>query len=121
MERNMGYALHFPKLNSFENFIGDGSKEWTAEWMMKLDHQFGDDGNFWMSYEDLLHKYASIQRARLFTDDWKVAQKWTTYQVPFPFYYSKTKFSFTLEKKGPVAIVLSKVSYKTLQISDCST
>jgi hypothetical protein len=79
--------------------------------MLRLDHQFGDDGNFWMSYDDTLHVYSSIQRARLFTDDWKVAQKWTTCQVPFPFDYSKTKFSFTLEKKGPVAIVLSMASH----------
>jgi hypothetical protein len=93
------------------SFIGDGSKEWTAEWMLRLDHQFGDDGNFWMSYDDLLQKYTAIHRARLFTDEWKVAQKWTTYQVPYTFEYSKSKFSFTLEKSSPVAIVLSMVSY----------
>ena len=50
---------------------GDGSKEWTPEWMTKLDHRFGDDGAFWMSYEDLLKKYSTFDRTRLFDDTWK--------------------------------------------------
>lgn len=28
----------------------DGSAEWTPYWMKKLNHTFGDDGVFWMSY-----------------------------------------------------------------------
>ncbi|KAF4499275.1 micromolar calcium activated neutral protease 1 (capn1) [Fusarium agapanthi] len=81
---------------------GDGSKEWTAEWLQKLDHRFGDDGDFWISYEDLLRKYQAFERTRLFTDDWRVSQLWTTLSVPWALDYHDTHFSFTLSKSGPV-------------------
>lgn len=77
--------------------------------MQKLDHRFGDDGAFWISYEDLLKKYQTFDRTRLFTDDWKVTQQWTSLTVPWTVDYHNTKFSFTLEKKALV-IVLSQVS-----------
>jgi len=42
--------------------VGDGSKEWTPDWMQKLEHRFGDNSTFWMSYEDLLKKYQTFDR-----------------------------------------------------------
>jgi hypothetical protein len=62
-----------------------------------------------MSYEDFLQKHQILHRTRLFTDEWKVAQKWISFQVPWKVDYSKTKFSFKIEKKTSVVIVLSKV------------
>ncbi|KAF5614223.1 micromolar calcium activated neutral protease 1 (capn1) [Fusarium subglutinans] len=88
---------------------GDGSKEWTAEWLQKLDHRFGDDGDFWISYEDLLRKYQAFERTRLFTDDWRVSQLWTTLSVPWALDYHDTHFSFTLSKSGPVVLVLAQL------------
>lgn len=87
----------------------DGSKEWTPEWLNKLDHRFGDDGAFWISYEDLLRKYQAFDRTRLFGPDWKVASIWTTLSVPWTLEYHDTKFSFTLPKSGPVVMVLSQL------------
>lgn len=89
--------------------LGDGSKEWTPEWMKKLDHRFGDDGSFWMSYEDLLKKYQTFDRTRLFTDEWKVTQSWASMEVPWTVNYHDTKFSFTLDNAAPVMIVLSQL------------
>lgn len=80
--------------------------------MQKLDHRFGDDGAFWMSYEDLLRKYQTFDRTRLFTEDWKVTQQWTSLTVPWSVDYNSTKFSFMLEKKASVVLVLSQVSCK---------
>jgi hypothetical protein len=90
---------------------GDGSKEWTPEWMQKLDHRFGDDGVFWMSYDDLMKKYQLFDRTRLFSNEWKITQQWTTVTVPWNVDYNDTKFTFTLEKKSSVVIVLSQVRY----------
>ncbi|KAJ4143112.1 hypothetical protein NW765_000253 [Fusarium oxysporum] len=87
----------------------DGSKEWTAEWLQKLDHRFGDDGDFWISYEDLLRKYQAFERTRLFTDDWRVSQLWTTLSVPWALDYHDTHFSFTLSKPGSVVLVLAQL------------
>lgn len=87
----------------------DGSKEWTAEWLLKLNHRFGDDGNFWISYEDLLRKYQAFDRTRLFGPEWKVTSHWTTLSVPWTLDYHDTYFTFSLAKTGPVVIVLSQL------------
>ena len=40
---------------------GDSSNKWTAEWRRKLDHDVDSgDGMFWMSYEDFLLYFATI-------------------------------------------------------------
>ncbi|KAK4452386.1 calcium-dependent cysteine-type endopeptidase [Podospora aff. communis PSN243] len=87
----------------------DGSKEWTPEWLRKLDHRFGDDGAFWISYKELLRKYQNFDRTRLFGPDWKVTSIWTTLSVPWTIEYHETKFAFSLAKPGPVVIVLSQL------------
>ncbi|KAM4065897.1 calpain family cysteine protease [Hirsutella rhossiliensis] len=87
----------------------DGSKEWTPEWLEKLDHRFGDDGDFWISYDDLLRKYQAFERTRLFDSDWSVAQIWTTLTVPWMLDYHTTYFSLSLSKPGPVVIVFSQL------------
>ncbi|MCJ1418636.1 hypothetical protein MMC32_004984, partial [Xylographa parallela] len=87
----------------------DGSSEWTPEWMQLLNHRFGNDGIFWISYRDLLRRYQSFDRTRLFGDDWTVTQQWTTIDVPWTADYNDTKFVIKLEKKGPIVIVLSQL------------
>ncbi|KAJ9141785.1 Calpain-1 catalytic subunit [Pleurostoma richardsiae] len=84
----------------------NGSKEWTVDWMEKLDHKFGEDGSFWISYEDFLKKYQSIDRTRLFGPEWKVASISTTLNVPWTLEYHDTRFGFTLTRPGPVVVVL---------------
>lgn len=87
----------------------DGSKEWTAEWLQKLDHKFGDDGSFWISYDDLLKKYQAFDRTRLFGQEWKVVSIWTTLNVSWTLDYHETKFSLSLAKSGPVVLVFSQL------------
>lgn len=88
---------------------GDGSKEWTPEWMELLGHKFGDDGFFWISYEDLLKKYQHFDRTRLFGDEWTITQQWTTLNVPWSADYHSTKFVMNVTEAGPTVIVLSQV------------
>ena len=87
----------------------DGSKEWTPEALKELDFKFGNDGVFWMPYEDFLRRYVQIYRTRLFTLDWNVSQQWTTVQVPWSGDYNDTKFEFTVPKSTHAVIVLSKL------------
>ncbi|KAG4414722.1 hypothetical protein IFR04_012156 [Cadophora malorum] len=54
-------------------------------------------------------KYFQFQQARLFSDEWTMAQKWTTLNIPMINQYHKTKFSFTMTKEAPVVVVLSKL------------
>lgn len=87
----------------------DGSEQWTVEWMKELNHKFGDDGMFWISYEDLLQKYSEFDRTRLFDESWTITQQWTTVDVPWSADYNDTKFTITLTKAGPIVIVLSQL------------
>lgn len=65
----------------WEGDWSDGSKLWTADMMIKLEHTFGDDGVFWISYKDFLKHFPGINRVRLFNKDWQVAQQWTAVNV----------------------------------------
>ena len=96
----------------WEGKWSDGSKEWTAEWMQLLNHEFGNDGVFWISYEDLLKKFQHFDRTRIFGPEWHVTQQWTSIHVPWTAEYHSTKFSLTLEKESPVVIVLSQLDKK---------
>jgi hypothetical protein len=93
----------------------DGSEEWTPEWMKKLDHRFGDDGVFWISYKDLLRTYQHFDRTRLFGPEWTVSQQWTSVNVPWSVDYLDTKFKIHLAKGGPVVIVLSQLDDRYYQ------
>ena len=77
--------------------------------MKELDHKFGDDGMFWISFEDLLQKYSSFERTRLFDRSWTITQQWTTVDVPWSADYNDTKFTVTITKQSPVVIVLSQL------------
>lgn len=92
----------------WEGDWADGSKLWTPEMMIKLEHTFGDDGVFWISYKDFLKHFPSINRLRLFDKEWQVAQQWTSVNVPWTVDYLDTKFQFTLDQKAPVVVVLSQ-------------
>ncbi|KAK5230439.1 hypothetical protein LTR99_008256 [Exophiala xenobiotica] len=87
----------------------DGSSEWDADWMGLLDHKFGNDGVFWISYDDLLKKYQHFDRTRIFGSEWHVTQCWTSLSVSWSAEYHSTKFSLVLEEKAPVVIVLAQL------------
>ncbi|KAL4882101.1 hypothetical protein BJY04DRAFT_188029, partial [Aspergillus karnatakaensis] len=87
----------------------DGSEQWTAEWMQKLNHKFGNDGFFWISYDDLLKKYQHLDRTRLFGPEWTITQQWTSLSVPWSADYHTTKFRLNVTKAGPVILVLSQL------------
>ena len=87
----------------------DGSEQWTPEWMQLLNHRFGDDGMFWISYKDFLRKYQSLDRTRLFGPEWQITQQWTTVNVPWSADYNDTMYSITVTQPGPVVIVLSQL------------
>ncbi|KAF1325405.1 Calpain-like protein, partial [Globisporangium splendens] len=90
----------------------DGSTEWTPEWMTLLDHRFGDDGAFWMSYEDFLKVFTDLDRTRIFTPEWTLAQCWTQTHVPWPAQFADEEFKITLKRSSTVAIVLQQVDQR---------
>ncbi|KAL5347457.1 hypothetical protein ACLOAV_007769 [Pseudogymnoascus australis] len=87
----------------------DGAKEWTHESIRDLGHTFGDDGIFWIRYQDLLRKYDEIYRTRLFADEWRVAQQWVNVDVPWAGDYLDTRFEVTLDKGAQTVIILSQL------------
>ncbi|QKX59290.1 uncharacterized protein TRUGW13939_06422 [Talaromyces rugulosus] len=87
----------------------DGSEQWSVEWMKLLGHKFGNDGVFWISYDDLLKKYQHFDRTRLFGPEWTVTQQWTNLHVPWSADYHNTKFAVELTQKSPIVVVLSQL------------
>jgi len=77
--------------------------------MEKLDHRFGDDGVFWISYDDLLQVYQRCDRTRLLDDEWTVSQQWLSLNVPWSISYHDTHFKVTITQPGPVIVVLSQL------------
>lgn len=82
--------------------------------MKKLDHKFGDDGVFWMTYEDMLETFKFVHRTRLFDDKWTVIQQWTSCDVSWFTGFLRNKFLLTVEKPGTVIIVLAQVGVFSL-------
>ncbi|KAI9331164.1 hypothetical protein BDR26DRAFT_870487 [Obelidium mucronatum] len=87
----------------------DGSAEWTGEWMTLLNHKFGDDGQFWMEYSDVLALWDRIKRTTLFDDSWSVVKSHVELEAEFPANFSSTAFDITTTRDGPVTFVLSQI------------
>lgn len=78
----------------------------------ELDHTFGSDSTFWISYEDLLRKYQHFDRTRLFRDpDWRSCQRWAGVEVPWKPQYNE-KFHIKLTKESPIVLVLSQLDIR---------
>ena len=77
--------------------------------MKKLDYRFGDDGLFWMSYDDIQKRFELLDRTRLFDKDWTVVQHWTSVSVAWVTGYLNTKFMVEIKKAGPTVFVLCQV------------
>lgn len=88
---------------------GDGSSQWTAEAIKDLGHVFGDDGVFWIRFEDFLRKFEIIYRTKLFAPDWSVVQRWINVIVPWAGHYQNTRFEVTIAQAGPAVFVLSQL------------
>jgi hypothetical protein len=98
------------KKGNWEGPWSDGSKEFTPDAQRELNHQFGNDSVFWISFEDLLRKYQHFDRTRLFMDspDWRVTQKWISVEVPWHAEFER-RFQIVLKKESPVVLVLSQL------------
>lgn len=98
------------KKGNWEGAWSDGSKEFTPEAQKELNHKFGNDSVFWISFEDLLRKYQHFDRTRLFMDspDWRITQKWVSVEVPWHAEFEQ-RFRIILKKESPVVLVLSQL------------
>ncbi|GAB7347639.1 hypothetical protein MBLNU459_g4508t1 [Dothideomycetes sp. NU459] len=80
--------------------------EWTADLVERLKYDFKDPGVFWMTYQNFLKHFYGIDRTRLFDEEWKLNQQWTSVNVPPIADYLDTGFEFTLSQKGPTVVIL---------------
>ena len=77
--------------------------------MSKLGHSFDNDGEFWMSFQDMMTTFTNLYRTRLFDSSWTVVQEWTSVNVAWLTGYLQRKFVVDLKKSGVTVFVLSQV------------
>jgi hypothetical protein len=77
--------------------------------MKQLRHEFGDNGTFWMMYDDILENFEYIYRTRLFNSQWTMVQKWMSVQVPWLPGFLKKRFIIEIKEKSTVVVTLSQV------------
>lgn len=53
----------------------DGSSQWTKAILAELNYSFGDDGTFWISFEDWVRQFSKLYVCRLYEDD--IGDKWS--------------------------------------------
>ncbi|QSZ29293.1 hypothetical protein DSL72_003806 [Monilinia vaccinii-corymbosi] len=101
------------KKGNWEGPWSDGSKEFTPEAQIELNHKFGNDSVFWISYQDLLRKYQHFDRTRLFMDspDWRLTQEWISVEVPWRSEFEQ-KFMIILKRESPIVLVMSQLDYR---------
>ncbi|KAH7201169.1 hypothetical protein DER44DRAFT_727641 [Fusarium oxysporum] len=87
----------------------DGSREWNTHTINALHHEFGDNGIFWMTYDDAMENFDYLYRTRLPHHGWTMAQKWMSTLVPWLPGFLKKKFIIDLKDKSTVIIVLSQL------------
>ncbi|KAF8662801.1 hypothetical protein AX16_001083 [Volvariella volvacea WC 439] len=93
----------------------DGSKEWTTEWLETLPiigHNFGNDGQFVMEYQDFLDNWEQIDRTLLFDSSWVMSSQWLEVQArPLirAWSYGDVSFTISIPAASPAVIVLSKL------------
>ncbi|CAK7224901.1 hypothetical protein SCUCBS95973_005676 [Sporothrix curviconia] len=87
----------------------DGSKEWTPYWLQTLNHAFGDNGVFWMSFQDMLDTFGFLHRTRLFDAQWTVVQQWASVGVAWVPGYLGTRFVIDVKVPGLLVVVLSQL------------
>jgi hypothetical protein len=113
MFRNPWGVRDWRGVGEWKGSWSDGSREWTPYWMKKLDYSFGDDGVFWMSFEDVMTNFPFLHRTRLFDEQWTIIQQWTSTNVAWVTGYLQTKFEIEIKHAGMAVIVLSQVSFST--------
>ncbi|GAB7360813.1 hypothetical protein MBLNU230_g0800t1 [Neophaeotheca triangularis] len=92
--------------SEWEGDWSDGSEFWTPEMMEELKHTFGNDGVFWMRFEDFLKHSHGIDRVRIFPPEWQLTQAWTSVNIPHNAEFLNTKFELTVHERTPLVIVL---------------
>ncbi|KAF9461870.1 hypothetical protein BDZ94DRAFT_1310221 [Collybia nuda] len=96
----------------------DGSKEWTSGWLEilpLLGHEFGNDGQFIMEYNDFLETWDQIHRTILFDSSWVMSSQWLrvpTRPLPSAWSFGDISFTFSLPKATFAIIVVSQLDLR---------
>ncbi|KZT59259.1 cysteine proteinase [Calocera cornea HHB12733] len=89
----------------------DGSDLWTPQWMLDLNHKFGNDGRFIMEYTDFLKVWQTVDRCLLFDETWHISSAHTETKLrPWPAAPSFGDVCFTVKITdcSPAIFVLSQ-------------
>ncbi|KAF7189880.1 Calpain-9, partial [Pseudocercospora fuligena] len=94
----------------WEGAWGPCSKEWSllSTWFLRRNPQ--QDGVFFMTYEDAMTTFDSVERTRLLDEqDWFIKQSWVKMDVAWAQQYNPVYFTVHLTKPSEVVFALSQL------------
>ncbi|EME81884.1 uncharacterized protein MYCFIDRAFT_78690 [Pseudocercospora fijiensis CIRAD86] len=94
----------------WEGAWGPCSKEWSllSTWFLRRNPQ--QDGVFFMTYEDAMATFDSVERTRLLDEqDWCIKQSWVKMDVAWAQQYNPVYFTVHLTKPSEVVFALSQL------------
>lgn len=102
----------------------DGSKEWTTDIIQEVNATFGDDGTFYMCFEDFCHYWSYIDGVRLFNDP-KIDQSesvWNLQIQPGVWreggYFNSRNPQYILHLESQADVCLSLLQYDSRYVGD---
>ncbi|KAI5261539.1 cysteine proteinase [Aureobasidium subglaciale] len=102
--------------DNFDGPFNHKFEEWNAELVEQLKFDFKDPGVFWVTLDNFLKHFDSIQRTRLFDESWTLTQQWTSVSVPAgAVTFLDTSFQISLSRPGPVVFVLAQLDSSYFQ------
>ncbi|KAG8945067.1 hypothetical protein FRC04_001228 [Tulasnella sp. 424] len=103
----------------------DGSKEWNDEFADGLKKalggfKFGDDGEFVQEYEDFLQVWESVDRNRLFDENWIVNSQWLSFYPENHMHWGHGDITYTISVDSTTEAVICLAQMDTRYFKELS-
>ncbi|KAG8945068.1 hypothetical protein FRC04_001229 [Tulasnella sp. 424] len=103
----------------------DGSKEWNDEFADGLKKalggfKFGDDGEFVQEYHDFLQVWRSVDRNRLFDDQWIVNSQWLSFYPENHMHWGHGDITYTISVDSTTEAVICLAQMDTRYFKELS-
>jgi hypothetical protein len=100
--------------------FSDGSKEWTPDLIQEVGAKFGDDGTFYMCFEDFCRYWSYIDGVRLFNldNEWNTKTLAGAWGLGEGGYHNSKNPQYILHVESQSEVCLSLLQYDSRYVGD---